>query len=85
MPQRRHEPSRIDLEKQVWLLVRIDLDVLVWYLLDFERYPNTLHEGTVSRTEVSRDLTSLEVEPQVLMEGAHQKQLPYSFRSFSLE
>ena len=44
MSQRRHQPTRVDLQQRLRLLVRIDLDVLIVHPFRFEGYPHPLHE-----------------------------------------
>lgn len=46
MSQRRHKAAGIDFEQRLRLRIGIDFDVLVVELLQFERDPDTLDEGT---------------------------------------
>lgn len=40
------EAARVDFEEGLWFLVGVDFDVLVGYAFEFQRYPDTLDEGT---------------------------------------
>lgn len=47
MLQRRDKPARIDGHERLWLVVRIDLNVLIPKPFELQRYPDALHEGTM--------------------------------------